>query len=74
LSSTLEFQASIMALLAGTDRTAIGPQQLIIRKRLVTGVATNGRYPAERTRQLDWDRRVVQTEIYRTREGAGRYH
>jgi len=42
-----------MALLAGTDRMAIGPEQLIIRKRLVGGAATNGRYPAERTLQHD---------------------
>jgi hypothetical protein len=53
LSSNLEFQASFMALLAGTDKMAIGPRQLILRKRLVTGAATNGRYPAERTLQLD---------------------
>jgi hypothetical protein len=44
--------------LAGTDRTGIGPELLIIRERPVTGAATNGRYPAERTLQLDWDRRV----------------
>jgi hypothetical protein len=65
---------------------AVGPQQLIIRKRLVTGAATNGRYAAERTaystetgesaERLDGPSicTMPTDRSSRTREGAARYH